>query len=460
MSLYRHRLALVAVSLLFITACSAKNVPTTQLTSVAVVTHQVVLPDISTNSSTSPLTVPASVTPTVGSPISTPIATATNTVHVVQPSATSSASPVPVIVPSATAAATATPFIVPSVTPFPTITPRAAGVEIASPSTFSPIRAHTPIYFAVNALSPNGLKRVELYINDQVVAGQDVNGVTEYNLVYGWQTDVNGDYRIAAKAIDNSGQIYTSAQVVQAVRGGVDAVTSGTPVIPQIGSTVDIAEGTFRMGNNNGSDEEKPEHDVHISAFQIDMFEVTVGQFRQYINATKRTSAAEDAKEPITRTWKVDDIPNRWEHPVRFVSWWDADAYCRWKGGRLPTEAEWEYAARGTDGRLYPWGNNFDATLVPAGDTSPVGFFSRDVSPFGVYDMSGNVWEWTNDWFDPLYYRSSAVNNPVVPKTTDQKTIRGGGYNSTADDLRVTRRIHNFPATYHPDVGFRCVKPK
>jgi formylglycine-generating enzyme required for sulfatase activity len=446
MSVYRHRLALVVVSLLFITACSTKNTPTTQSTSAAVATHQIVLPNVSNNSS-SPLSVTASITP-VASVASTQTAavTVTVTVQAVQPSATTAAS--------------ATPSTVPSATPYPTLTPRPAGVEIVSPSTFSPIRARTPIYFAVNALSPNGLKRVELYINDQMVAGQDVNGATEYNLVYGWQTDVNGDYRVVAKAIDSTGQAYESAQAVQGVRGGVDAVVDGTPVVSEIGSTVDIPEGTFRMGNNNGPDEEKPEHDVHISAFEIDRFEITVGQFREFINTIQRKTAADEANEPITRTWKVDDTPDRWEHPVRFVSWWDADAYCRWKGGRLPTEAEWEYAARGTDGRLYPWGNDFDASLVPAGDTSPVGFYSKDVSPFGVYDMSGNVWEWTNDWFDPLYYRSSDVNNPVVPQTTDQKTIRGGGFNNTADDLRVTRRIHNFPVTYHADVGFRCVVPK
>jgi sulfatase modifying factor 1 len=445
MSLYRHRFALVAVSLFLITACSAKNTPTIESTSTAAVTHQVVLPSVNSNSS-SPLNTAVSTMPAATATASAAAPTTVATAAPAQPTSTSAPAP------TAEGAASATPF--------PTLTPRPAGVEITSPSTFSPVRARAAVYFAVNALSPNGLKRVELYIDDQVVSGQDVNGATEYNFVYGWQTDVNGDYRVVAKAVDNAGQTYESAQVVQSVRGGVDAVVNGTPEVSEIGSTVDIPEGTFRMGNNNGPDEEKPEHDVHISAFEIDRFEITVGQFREFVNTTQHKTGAEEANEPITRTWKVDDTPARWENPVRFVSWWDADAYCRWKGERLPTEAEWEYAARGTDGRLYPWGNDFDATLVPSGDTSPVGFYSKDVSPFGVYDMSGNVWEWTNDWFDPLYYRSSAVNDPVVPQTTDQKTIRGGGFNSNADDLRVTRRIHNFPVTYHPDVGFRCVKPK
>jgi sulfatase modifying factor 1 len=314
------------------------------------------------------------------------------------------------------------------------------------------------LYFAVNALSPAGLQRVELIINDKVVASEDARGEKEYNLVFGWQSEVNGDYRIQARATDSTGTVMQSVVVVQPVRGGVDAAGSGIAAIPEIGSIVSVPEGTFRMGSDDGPDEEKPVHDVHVSGFQIDPFPVTVGQFRAYIAQSKYKTSAETANEPITRTWHFDDDPNRWEHPVRFVSWFDADTYCRAQGMLLPTEAQWEYAARGTDFRRYPWGNDFDPARVPAGDTSPVGFFTSGVSPFGVYDMSGNVWEWTDDWFDPLYYRASDLNNPRSPKKIDQKSIRGGGFNSSPSDLRVTRRIHNFQSTYHADVGFRCVK--
>ena len=346
----------------------------------------------------------------------------------------------------------------PTATPQPTLTPRPPGAWLLSPSTFDAIRAHTPVYFAANALSPAGLQRIELLINDQVVASADAHGATEYNLVYGWQTDVNGDYRVQVRAVDAGGNTLQSPTVVQPVRGGVDAIVNGTPVISPIGSMVSIPEGTFTMGRNDGPVEEQPAHSVHLSAYEIDRFPVTVEQFRDFVNRTKFKTSAEVANEPITRTWRIDDTPSRWEHPVRFVSWWDADAYCRAQGKRLPTEAEWEYAARGTDGRAYPWGNNFDKTRVPSGDTAPVGFYTSGASPFGVYDMAGNVWQWTDDWFDPLYYRSSPADNPHPAKNSDQKSMRGGGFNSSPDDLRVTRRIHNFPTTYHPDVGFRCVK--
>jgi hypothetical protein len=332
-------------------------------------------------------------------------------------------------------------------------------VDITSPSAFNPIRARTPLYFAINALSPAGLQRVELYINDHLVTSGEAGGAQEFNLIYGWQTDVNGDYRIQAKAIDANGQVLESPPVVQPVRGGVDAVVNGTPVVSQIGSVVYIPDGVFRMGNNNGPEEEKPEHEVALSAYEIDQFEVTVGQFREFVKATQRQTSAEGANEPITRTWRVDDIPTRWEYPVRFVSWWDGDAYCHWQGKRLPTEAEWEYAARGNDLRRYPWGNDFDPARVALGDTSPVGFHSNGASPFGLYDMAGNVWEWTDDWFDPLYYRSSARDNPRPPQNSDQKAIRGGGFNNPPEDLRTTRRIYNFPYTYHQDVGFRCARP-
>ena len=455
MHLTRIGSALAAIAMLVVSAACSDSTSNNPVTATAQVTggtakpeltRAVVLPFISGGGSSSPA---ASATAAVAAAAATISTT---------PLASPTSQPSPTPGPTQTPYPTPTPAASP--TPLPTLTPRPPGVEITSPSSFGPLRARTPIYFAANAMSPQGLQRVELYIDNQLVTTQDAKGATEFNLVYGWQTDVNGDYHIQAKAVDASGQVLQSPVVIQPVRGGVDAVVNGTAVVSAISSTVYIPEGTFQMGNNNGPDEEKPQHDVHLSAYEIDRFEVTVGQFRDFVNASQRKTSAEGDHQPITRTWHIDDAPDRWENPVRFVSWWDADAYCHWVGKRLPTEAEWEYAARGNDLRQYPWGNDFDAARVPSGDTSPVGFHTSGVSPFGLYDMAGNVWEWTDDWFDPLYYKSSDPNNPHPPKNSDQKTIRGGGFNSSPDDLRVTRRIHNFPTTYHPDVGFRCVKPQ
>ena len=306
-------------------------------------------------------------------------------------------------------------------------------------------------------MSPVGIQQVQVFINDQAYSTKDARGVKEFNAVFEWTTDTNGDYRIGAKAIDMNGQLLSSPLAVQQVRGGVDPVVNGTATVSEIGSTVSIPEGTFVMGDDNGNADERPQHVVSLSAYEIDRFEITVQQYRDFVKSTQFQTGAEKEGKPITRTWQTDNIPERWDHPVRFVSWWDADAYCRSRGKRLPTEAEWEYAARGSDLRKYPWGNEFDTQRLPHGDTSPVGFFSGGVSPFGLYDMAGNVWEWTEDWYDPVAYSTSGVRNPRASKATDQKAIRGGGYSSTPDDARVTRRIRNFPTTYHPDVGFRCV---
>ncbi len=458
MSASRLRLWLVVVIGLALVACTLK-MPATPIVSntplvvpVTRATYQLVLPSVQNN----PLDSTKSASTLSGTPASpgstAPVLNVTSTSNV-EPQSTSA---LPTSLSSNTPGPSPTLYPTPTPIPLPTLTPSPPGVRITSPSTFVPIRVHTPIYFAINASSSDGLQTIELDINGQVIAKHDAGGAKEYNFVVGWQSDQDGDFTVVAKAVDGAGQVYQSAQAIQSVRGAVQTAANGTSVAYPIGSVVNIPAGTFYMGNESGTAEEKPVHQVHLSSFQIDRYEVTVGEYRDFVASTKHQTSAEAANEPITRTWRVDDIPSRWENPVRFVSWWDSDAYCRWKGGRLPTEAEWEYAARGTDGRLYPWGFDFDPSRVPSGDTAPVGFYNGP-SPFGVYDMSGNVWEWTDDWFDPTFYGSSPVDNPHPPRVTDQKTIRGGGFNSTPQDLMVTRRIHNFPTTYHPDVGFRCV---
>jgi formylglycine-generating enzyme required for sulfatase activity len=330
----------------------------------------------------------------------------------------------------------------------------APSVQITSPAiqpgnAFRMTRATAPVVFAVNATSPDGITAIELLANDQHVASKPVNGRTSANVILPWQPAANGDLQIVARATDRAGRQLSSPAFVLPVRGAEGP----------IGSMIQVPEGVFKMGDNAGAPEEKPEREVRLPAFQIDRYEATVGEFRAFVRATNHQTDAEKAGKPANETWRADNIGSRFDHPVRFVSWWDADKYCRWAGKRLPTEAEWERAARGTDLRAFAWGNEFDATRVaPNTDTTPVGFFFNNGSPVGAYDMSGNVWEWVNDWFQPDYYAQNQNDNPQGPQQGDQRVIRGGSFTNGQDDLRVTRRIKDDASRANRDVGFRCAK--
>jgi len=182
-----------------------------------------------------------------------------------------------------------------------------------------------------------------------------------------------------------------------------------------------IPAGEFIMGSkdyNNG----KPQRRVYLDAYYIDVYPVTVAQYRRFCKETKR-------EMPSSPSWGWID-----NHPIVNVSWNDAKAYCDWAGKRLPTEAEWEKSARGTDGRKYPWENEWDARKCrcsrnnwgDAGSTSPVGSFPQGISPYGVYDMAGNVWEWCNDWYNDNYYKVAPLRNPKGPKGGNWRVLRGG----------------------------------
>ncbi len=219
---------------------------------------------------------------------------------------------------------------------------------------------------------------------------------------------------------------------------------------------VEIPAGPFTMGNDDGKNDEAPAHEVDLPAFEIDQFEVTNADFALFVEETGHQTDAE--KMGLSRIWR-DAAEGKDNHPVVYVSWNDAVAYCEWVGKRLPTEAEWEKAARGTDGRLYPWGNEYDSNKCNGKDsgirgTTAVGSFADGDSPYGVADMAGNVWEWTADWYEA--YPGSSYQSPYYGKQF--KVVRGGGWFETADFLHTTARNATSDTAANDDLGFRCAR--
>ena len=222
-----------------------------------------------------------------------------------------------------------------------------------------------------------------------------------------------------------------------------------------------IPAGKFIMGFDDRMPDEGPQHKVNLSSFWIDYYEVTNAQYKKFIDATNRRSPSHFRN----RTYPEGKA----NHPVTEVTWYDADAYCKWAGKRLPTDEEWEKAARGTDGRMFPWGNEFDtdrantpqrwAKLHQEGDTMPVGSFPNGVSPYGVYDMSGNVWEWTSSW----YKAYPGNTHPSENYGEEYKTLKGGSwfdcsFYKCGISAPVFNRSFFIRGTHNKSFGFRCAK--
>ena len=228
-----------------------------------------------------------------------------------------------------------------------------------------------------------------------------------------------------------------------------------------------VPAGAFTMGNNQGAPDQRPAHSVNLNGFWIDRTEVTNDMYGACVRAN--ACAAPQQLRSISRRnyFGSTSFAN---FPVLFVSWTQAQAYCAWAGRRLPTEAEWEKAARGTDGRLYPWGNqapdqqrlNFGASSL--GDTVAVGQYSANASPYGALDMAGNAWEWVADWYDAGYYAVSPPDNPTGPAKTgcpqgDCKVLRGGAWDSSAQEVTVAARLFYGPNDLRDAFTIRCAQP-
>ncbi len=259
-----------------------------------------------------------------------------------------------------------------------------------------------------------------------------------------------------------------------------------------------IPAGEFTMGTSAGSDglpDEHPLRLIYLSAFWIDRYEVTNAAYYRFVKATGYQTPAN--ANPVSTLWEHDaPLPGTDQHPVVNVSWLDAVAFCHWAEKRLPTEAEWEKTARGTDGRKYPWGSEWDfekgnsasywakqtvqfkdstewEAFWMKGDgaaisrekglkgeilTLPVGSFPAGASPYGALDMAGNVAEWVQDWYNPNYYREAPLNNPQGPERGAIKAMRGGSWLKPAISLRTSDRDWGTMDSRPSGTGFRCAR--
>ena len=225
-----------------------------------------------------------------------------------------------------------------------------------------------------------------------------------------------------------------------------------------------VPAGEFTMGSDDGRDDEKPAKKIDLDAYWIDKFEVTNAQYALCVaDGTCRQPSSLSSR---TRESYYGD-PDYDRYPVILVNWSQADAYCAWAGGRLPTEAEWEKAARGTDARTYPWGDaaptcslaNFGGTSGCVGDTTAVGSYPAGASPYGAMDMAGNVWEWVADWYGEDYYRSKVIDNPTGPTNGSYRVLRGGSWASNEGLVSSLYRGWGAPTGNWNGDGFRCVSP-
>ena len=294
------------------------------------------------------------------------------------------------------------------------------------------------------------------------------------------------DQRVGSRKVEVRGASETVAQTVQVVKGRITAVTlrpqRATPAITQQTQPgivplppssfkqeepkappgmVRIPAGSFRMGSNDGDEDEKPIHEVYVDAFFMDETEVTVEQYRLFLNANPNHRKPDNWEEQ-------QQNPKR---PVVYVSWEDAKAYATWAGKRLPYEAEWEYAARGGNTGLngkphykYPWGDNVDASKAnydPDGSHNDWRRYLRDVrsyaqNGYGFYDMAGNVWEWCEDSYDANYYKSSLSRNPKNLIAGTLRVLRGGSWINDPQVIRCAVRDGDDPALRGGSLGFRC----
>jgi formylglycine-generating enzyme required for sulfatase activity len=294
---------------------------------------------------------------------------------------------------------------------------------------------------------------------------------------YSFTNITPGDYTVAARKVGYFNGIRTVH-----VRAGQNVVVN-ISMIAAI-EMVTISAGYFDMGSDSTDPyfihTEWPKHTIYLDGFQIGKYPVTNAQYQTFMDADGyytpaywsttgwRYRIVANATEPLY--WSTGEYNSGMaypDYPVVGVSWFEAEAFCRWAGGRLPTEAEWEKAARGADHRFYPWGNVWDATKCNSSEnagsdtftySSPAGIFTGGASPYGALDMVGNVQEWVNDWFKADYYSGSPLNNPLGPDSAAAKVLRGACFVNSYAYCRCAERNDSHQPYRSSFIGFRLAK--
>jgi len=231
-----------------------------------------------------------------------------------------------------------------------------------------------------------------------------------------------------------------------------------------------IPEGPFPMGvphaARDGGVDERPNHEVFVDNFYMDLYEMTNGRYLQFVTETGHR-VPQHPTDDSKGLWKGNMMPESvTDLPVINVDWFDAEAYCRWAGKRLPTEAEWEKSAKGPNDWRFPWGNveptmehaNFNQTWRGEATLVQVGIYEKGKSPYGIYDVAGNVWEWVADWYEADYYHKSPPRNPQGPETGKYKAVRSSGWQGETPQVRVFTRIKSLPTDRNNSTGFRCAQ--